>query len=201
MKRSLLDVKMCAGRNHGHSRSLWLWKDCHLSVPFQILQQWRHYLCRLRGAWQRDVRSTARLPRGGWRSLYLFVCELRWCSGSVTALCVHQLTMEVDGKTESIMKRTALVANTSNMPVAAREASIYTGTKSKRLQIQSDKRHSAAFLLWSYCILCVCIFCRDYFVRVLQGHGVQREHDGWLHLPLGRGSQGDFRPSGWDACW
>ena len=35
--------------------------------------------------------------------------------------------MEVDGKTESIMKRTALVANTSNMPVAAREASIYTG--------------------------------------------------------------------------
>eukprot|EP01028_Stygiella_incarcerata_P003987 TRINITY_DN1833_c1_g1_i1.p1 TRINITY_DN1833_c1_g1~~TRINITY_DN1833_c1_g1_i1.p1 ORF type:complete len:648 (+),score=170.01 TRINITY_DN1833_c1_g1_i1:207-1946(+) len=38
-----------------------------------------------------------------------------------------QLTVEVDGKTESIMKRTTLVANTSNMPVAAREASIYTG--------------------------------------------------------------------------
>lgn len=37
--------------------------------------------------------------------------------------------MEVDGKVESIMKRTALVANTSNMPVAAREASIYTGKK------------------------------------------------------------------------
>lgn len=35
--------------------------------------------------------------------------------------------MEVDGKVESIMKRTGLVANTSNMPVAAREASIYTG--------------------------------------------------------------------------
>ncbi|PJF16508.1 V-type proton ATPase catalytic subunit A [Paramicrosporidium saccamoebae] len=32
-----------------------------------------------------------------------------------------------DGTTESIMKRTTLVANTSNMPVAAREASIYTG--------------------------------------------------------------------------
>ena len=38
-----------------------------------------------------------------------------------------ELTMEVDGKTTSIMERTALVANTSNMPVAAREASIYTG--------------------------------------------------------------------------
>ncbi|XP_069114898.1 V-type proton ATPase catalytic subunit A [Argopecten irradians] len=38
-----------------------------------------------------------------------------------------ELTMEVDGKPESIMKRTTLVANTSNMPVAAREASIYTG--------------------------------------------------------------------------
>lgn len=38
-----------------------------------------------------------------------------------------ELTLEVDGRVESIMKRTALVANTSNMPVAAREASIYTG--------------------------------------------------------------------------
>jgi vacuolar-type H+-ATPase catalytic subunit A/Vma1 len=28
------------------------------------------------------------------------------------------------------MKRTTLIANTSNMPVAAREASIYTGSKS-----------------------------------------------------------------------
>merc|ERR1712130_887042 len=31
------------------------------------------------------------------------------------------------GKMESIMQRTCLVANTSNMPVAAREASMYTG--------------------------------------------------------------------------
>merc|ERR1739838_355599 len=38
-----------------------------------------------------------------------------------------ELTTVVDGKEESIMKRTCLVANTSNMPVAAREASIYTG--------------------------------------------------------------------------
>ncbi|PNH04331.1 V-type proton ATPase catalytic subunit A isoform 1 [Tetrabaena socialis] len=38
------------------------------------------------------------------------------------------LTMTLpDGREESIMKRTCLVANTSNMPVAAREASIYTG--------------------------------------------------------------------------
>jgi V-type H+-transporting ATPase subunit A len=38
-----------------------------------------------------------------------------------------ELTMTVDGKEQSIMLRTTLVANTSNMPVAAREASIYTG--------------------------------------------------------------------------
>ena len=39
-----------------------------------------------------------------------------------------QLTMTLpDGCEESVMKRTTLVANTSNMPVAAREASIYTG--------------------------------------------------------------------------
>ena len=38
------------------------------------------------------------------------------------------LTMTTpEGREESIMKRTTLVANTSNMPVAAREASIYTG--------------------------------------------------------------------------
>jgi V-type H+-transporting ATPase subunit A len=38
-----------------------------------------------------------------------------------------ELTVEIKGQKESIMKRTTLVANTSNMPVAAREASIYTG--------------------------------------------------------------------------
>lgn len=37
------------------------------------------------------------------------------------------LTTVIDGREQSIMKRTCLVANTSNMPVAAREASIYTG--------------------------------------------------------------------------
>ncbi|ODV81538.1 putative vacuolar proton pump subunit [Suhomyces tanzawaensis NRRL Y-17324] len=38
-----------------------------------------------------------------------------------------ELFTEVSGRKEPIMKRTTLVANTSNMPVAAREASIYTG--------------------------------------------------------------------------
>ena len=37
------------------------------------------------------------------------------------------LTTHKNGKEVSIMQRTSLVANTSNMPVAAREASIYTG--------------------------------------------------------------------------
>ena len=36
-------------------------------------------------------------------------------------------TLGPDGKMHGIMKRTCLIANTSNMPVAAREASIYTG--------------------------------------------------------------------------
>ena len=38
-----------------------------------------------------------------------------------------ELTTTIDGKEYDIMQRTCLVANTSNMPVAAREASIYTG--------------------------------------------------------------------------
>ena len=55
----------------------------------------------------------------------------RWQSYLRIITCVNaflKLTVELGGVTESIMKRTALVANTSNMPVAAREASIYTGT-------------------------------------------------------------------------
>lgn len=38
-----------------------------------------------------------------------------------------ELKLDVGDRQEPIMKRTTLVANTSNMPVAAREASIYTG--------------------------------------------------------------------------
>lgn len=38
-----------------------------------------------------------------------------------------ELTIDFEGRKEPIMKRTCLIANTSNMPVAAREASIYTG--------------------------------------------------------------------------
>jgi len=38
-----------------------------------------------------------------------------------------ELETIIDGKKYNIMQRTCLVANTSNMPVAAREASIYTG--------------------------------------------------------------------------
>jgi len=38
-----------------------------------------------------------------------------------------ELSTIIDGESYNIMMRTCLVANTSNMPVAAREASIYTG--------------------------------------------------------------------------
>ncbi|KAL4805073.1 vacuolar ATP synthase catalytic subunit A [Aspergillus unguis] len=38
-----------------------------------------------------------------------------------------ELSIDIGGRKEPIMKRTCLIANTSNMPVAAREASIYTG--------------------------------------------------------------------------
>ena len=38
-----------------------------------------------------------------------------------------KLKTTIKGKQYDIMQRTCLVANTSNMPVAAREASIYTG--------------------------------------------------------------------------
>ncbi|KAK9125616.1 hypothetical protein Scep_014462 [Stephania cephalantha] len=50
-----------------------------------------------------------------------------------------QLTRTLpDGREESVMKRTTLVANTSNMPVAAREASIYAGTESSSISYEKQ---------------------------------------------------------------
>ena len=47
------------------------------------------------------------------------------------------------------MKRTALVANTSNMPVAAREASIYTGiTLSEYFRDQGEYHRRFCPKLW-----------------------------------------------------
>lgn len=46
---------------------------------------------------------------------------------SIELLTRRKLSIDFEGRKEPIMKRTSLIANTSNMPVAAREASIYTG--------------------------------------------------------------------------
>lgn len=66
--------------------------------------------------------------------VYAFVCvflsSLRFSFGCFVYKVLNEfpeLTIDVNGKEVGIMKRTTLVANTSNMPVAAREASIYTG--------------------------------------------------------------------------
>lgn len=94
-----------------------------------------------------------------------------------------ELTVEIDGVTESIMKRTALVANTSNMPVAAREASIYTGRQnfyrtviilsSQLVEIVSSRKQ---FFYVS----------RYHFVRILQGYGLQCIYDGRFYFSMGR---------------
>merc|ERR1711939_1272563 len=54
-----------------------------------------------------------------------FGCGKTVISQSVSKFSNSDIT--IDGRQEPIMKRTCLIANTSNMPVAAREASIYTG--------------------------------------------------------------------------
>ncbi|KAF9599618.1 hypothetical protein IFM89_001208 [Coptis chinensis] len=54
--------------------------------------------------------------------------EMKWRRYASVLMDFPQLTMTLPyGREESVMKRTTLVANTSNMPVTAREASIYTG--------------------------------------------------------------------------
>ena len=60
------------------------------------------------------------------------------------------------------MKRTALVANTSNMPVAAREASIYTGKDTLSIK---DHDHQDKVITNKYVIVC------SVSSRILKGHG------------------------------
>lgn len=97
-----------------------------------------------------------------------------------------ELTVEIDGVTESIMKRTALVANTSNMPVAAREASIYTGTCREyitKIVRENNNFHDQVLvylIISSETILLYAFLLRFryYSIRVLQRYGLQRFHDG-----------------------
>jgi hypothetical protein len=118
-----------------------------------------------------------------------------------------QLTMTLpDGREESVMKRTTLVANTSNMPVAAREASIYTGyyprffsTALVAVKLSfSLGSISYIFVLFVVLIVFICNFillqlysdfvfcCRNHFGRVLQRYGLQCQYDGRLYVSLGR---------------
>ena len=64
------------------------------------------------------------------------ICTTLWHNISFTISCISLLLHDkiaachctlTFAEEEPIMQRTTLVANTSNMPVAAREASIYTG--------------------------------------------------------------------------
>ncbi|KAF8136143.1 ATP synthase alpha/beta family, nucleotide-binding domain-containing protein [Boletus edulis] len=66
--------------------------------------------------------------QGGTTAIPVYVgCGERGNEMAEVLMDFPKLTMEVGNRQEPIMKRTTLVANTSNMPVAAREASIYTG--------------------------------------------------------------------------
>lgn len=89
-----------------------------------------------------------------------------------------ELTVEIDGVTESIMKRTALVANTSNMPVAAREASIYTGKLG--FYILKGWMNSLVTSSLKYIGNATPMFFvyRYHIIRILQRHGLQRLYDG-----------------------
>ncbi len=130
-----------------------------------------------------------------------------------------QLTMTLpDGREESVMKRTTLVANTSNMPVAAREASIYTGywlfisacfwrgaacygpcaNFSSERNTRSWLRVMKILLYWVHYLADImhCYLARHYPGRILPRYGIQCQYDGWLHLPVGRGSERDI----WASC-
>lgn len=114
-----------------------------------------------------------------------------------------ELTTVVDGKEEGIMQRTCLVANTSNMPVAAREASIYTGAPSASLGVSPERRRESGALLYVQRPRpprpAVRSECRDYFGGVLPRHGLPRRDDGRQYFAVGGGAARNLGASGGDA--
>ena len=77
--------------------------------------------------WCRQNRSAA----PSYRNILLSISSLLWPAASVPARlskCLREFPHLIDPHTgETLMKRTVIICNTSSMPVAARESSIYMG--------------------------------------------------------------------------
>jgi hypothetical protein len=90
---------------------------------FRLLMFWRITTDR-----RRDLGSSQAISKFSNSDIIVYVgCGERGNEMAEVLMEFPELSMEFEGREEPIMKRTTLVANTSNMPVAAREASIYTG--------------------------------------------------------------------------
>lgn len=113
-----------------------------------------------------------------------------------------ELTTKVDGKDVGIMKRTCLVANTSNMPVAAREASIYTGIcLAEYFRDQVSERTPRSVPPRIAQIRCKALRILTNFLRPISCHsvGYARCDDGRLDISMGRGAARDLRSPRRDA--
>ena len=116
----------------------------------------------------------------------LYMHLFSWLTSTHMFVCHTQLKVDIGGVEESIMKRTALVANTSNMPVAAREASIYTGQHTRtHMQAHTHMHTHAHAHVHLYYTVSPFSLLRHHALRVFPGHGLQREYDGRLHLAMG----------------
>ncbi|ONK56526.1 uncharacterized protein A4U43_C10F9710 [Asparagus officinalis] len=102
---------------------------CVFSMPFSPLLGG---ICAIPGAFGcgKTVISQALSKYSNSNTVVYVGCGERGNEMAEVLMDFPQLTMTLpDGCEESIMKCTTLVTNTSNMPVAAREASIYTGRR------------------------------------------------------------------------
>ncbi|RUS19910.1 V-type proton ATPase catalytic subunit A [Endogone sp. FLAS-F59071] len=100
--------------------------DSHFPSCVQIFQLGHNHLCRVWYVWLCSSFVMTKCTEVKQRVAVALSCE-RGNEMAEVLMDFPELSIEINGKKESIMKRTTLVANTSNMPVAAREASIYTG--------------------------------------------------------------------------
>ncbi|KFG31322.1 putative vacuolar ATP synthase subunit A, partial [Toxoplasma gondii GAB2-2007-GAL-DOM2] len=98
-------------------------------IPIQMAHDWPGGTCAIPGAFGcgKTCISQALSKYSNSQVIIYVGCGERGNEMAEVLTEFPELTTVVNGQEEGIMQRTCLVANTSNMPVAAREASIYTG--------------------------------------------------------------------------
>lgn len=187
-------------RNNCYPGCIRLWKDCNLPVALQVFQFRCNHIC---GMWRERKWNVWGIHSSHSNDTLLFLVGTSWFpwigdgsgrrdyfhyeevhySHYYFCLLVCMISFD-DGSSFKLSSfRTALVANTSNMPVAAREASIYTGiTLAEYFRLVWYSHHLPCYIVVSW------VLYLDWFL-LFKWYGIERGDDGWFDLSMGWSTQ------------